>query len=528
MSFSSTLLPLVSIITLGWLAIWLNNLGRRPKGYPPGPPTIPVIGNMHQMPKAKIHIQYQKWAQEYGPVFSLVLGSSVIVVLSSASAVRDLLEKRSAIYSSRPSLYISQQIASGGLRWTLMEYGDLWRRIRRIAHSALNLTASQSYVPYQDLESVQMLIGFLDSPADFMTHVQRFSLSLITQAVFGFRLPKPDHDYMRQVFRNVEQISKLAYFAALIDMFPLLKKLPDVLLPARASARRHFEDEREFLLSVWKRAKEAIEMGNTKPCFADEMYKRQKSEGLDDDLSAYSCNVIQEAAGDTSSVSVVAFIQAMILHPEVQRRCQEEIDDAFGDSLPSLEGEMSLPYLKACIKETFRWLPAAPLGIPHCVTQDDEYLGYRIPKGATVVLNIWGIHRDPDRHPQPQVFDPSRFEGTAESAANEAVSESSRDHFVFGAGRRVCPGLHIAERTMVLGAARLLWGFDFGKATDELGREISPPGDDFANGIVATPPPFKANITCRSPERAARIRQAWAECQQLLDEGSQWKTKPTR
>lgn len=246
-----------------------------------------------------------------------------------------------------------------------------------------------------------------------MRHVQRFAMSLITQVVFGFRTPTPDHDYIRQIFKNVQEISRLTSSAAMIDMFPLLKKLPDVMLPARVLARKHFKNEREFLVSVWRRAKEAIETGNAnvssrralrdlnklltvwvfQPCFADEVYKAQTSERFDDDLSAYTCAVIQEAAADTSSVSVIAFIQAMILHPEIQKKAQKEIDTAFGDSLPSLdggmEGAMGLPYLQACVKETLRWLPAAPLGLPHCVTQDDEYLGYKIPKGATVLLNIW-------------------------------------------------------------------------------------------------------------------------------------------
>ncbi|KAI0531885.1 cytochrome P450 [Xylaria digitata] len=526
--YSITFLSVVGILVLGWLGIQLSSLGRRPKGYPPGPPTRPITGNIHQMPKAKVHVQYQEWAKEYGPIFSLILGSKVIIVLSSETVVRELLEKRSAIYSSRPSLYLSQQIASGGLRWTLMEYGERWRKVRRVAHSALNINTSQTYVPYQDLESVQMLMGFLDSPVDFMRHVQRFAMSLITQVVFGFRTPTPDHDYTRQIFRNVQEISRLTSSAAKIDMFPFLKKLPDILLPARVLARKHFENEKEFLLNVWRRAKEAIETGNANPCFADEVYKAQESEGLDDDLSAYTCVVIQEAAADTSSVSVIAFIQAMILHPEVQRKGQEEIDAAFGDSLPSLEGAMNLPYLQACVKETLRWLPPAPLGLPHCVTQDDEYLGYKIPKGATVILNIWGIHRDPDSYPQPHVFDPTRFDGTQESVSQEGVPDNDikKDHFAFGAGRRQCPGLHVAERSMVLSAARLLWAFNFSKAVDDLGHEISPPGDNFSNGVVATPLPFKANIVCRSTERAERIREAWAECQQLLNENYEWKMRP--
>jgi hypothetical protein len=101
------------------LAYRVSRVGRRPAGYPPGPPTLPIIGNLHLMPKEKPHLQFQKWAEEYGPVYSLILGTKVMVVLSSDQAIKDLLDKRSGIYSSRPDMYLGQ-IVSGGLRMLLM------------------------------------------------------------------------------------------------------------------------------------------------------------------------------------------------------------------------------------------------------------------------------------------------------------------------------------------------------------------------------------------------------------------------
>lgn len=103
----------------------LRKVGRRPAGYPPGPPTLPIIGNLHLMPKEKPHLQFQKWAEEYGPVYSLILGTKVMIVLSSDQAVKDLLDKRSSIYSSRPDLYLSNIVSgasevSSGLRMLLM------------------------------------------------------------------------------------------------------------------------------------------------------------------------------------------------------------------------------------------------------------------------------------------------------------------------------------------------------------------------------------------------------------------------
>lgn len=97
-----------------------RNVGQRPKDFPPGPPTIPFFGNLHQMPSDKPWHQFKKWTDEYGPIYSLMLGpSNVMIVLSSDQVVKDLLDKRSAIYSDRPPLYIGQMI-SGWMRMVIM------------------------------------------------------------------------------------------------------------------------------------------------------------------------------------------------------------------------------------------------------------------------------------------------------------------------------------------------------------------------------------------------------------------------
>lgn len=117
-------LPPLTVLALAALFIAslvrLLRVGRRPAGYPPGPPTLPIIGNLHLMPKRDAHLTFQKWAEEYGPVYSLILGTKTLIVLSSDQAVKDLLDKKSGIYSSRQDMYIGQTLCSGGLRILMM------------------------------------------------------------------------------------------------------------------------------------------------------------------------------------------------------------------------------------------------------------------------------------------------------------------------------------------------------------------------------------------------------------------------
>lgn len=81
----------------------------------------------------------------------------------------------------------------------------------------------------------------------------------------------------------------------------------------------------------------------------------------------------------------------MVLFPHVARKAQLELDRVCGDRLPGWEDADKLPYIRSCIKETLRWMPTTILGVPHSVICEDEYLGYKIPKNATVILNVWSV-----------------------------------------------------------------------------------------------------------------------------------------
>lgn len=257
---------------------------------------------------------------------------------------------------------------------------------------------------------------------------------------------------------------------------------------------------------------------------------------MSDDVVAYGLAHLREAGSETTASTLDAFIQAMILYPEVQLEARTELDRICPDRLPTMEDRAQLPYVCATIKEALRWFPVLTLGVPHCATEDDEYMGYYIPKGATVMMNIFTLNRNPERYPNPRVFDPARFLGDHTTAAESATSidVSQRDHFSFGAGRRICPGLHIAERTLFLSIARLLWGFDISKGRKPVKSgdrgtqwvEITPDQDDIVGAIASRPVPFPATIRPRSERHTQVMRKAWKDCHSLLDEHGQWKDAP--
>jgi len=190
----------------------------------------------------------------------------------------------------------------------------------------------------------------------------------------------------------------------------------------------------------------------------------------------------------------------MILYPEVQKKAQAEIDAVVReDRLPSFSDQEQLPYVQSVVKEVFRWNPVAPFSIQHCVTEDDIYEGYLIPKGSYVIANIWKLLHDEEVYSNPMEFNPDRFMGTR--------PEQDPKDFSFGFGRRACPGKILAEASVFIACAMALAVFDISKGVDESGREIEPEAE-YLDGVISHPKPFKCTIKGRSQKRVALISAA--------------------
>ena len=259
--------------------------------------------------------------------------------------------------------------------------------------------------------------------------------------------------------------------------------------------------------------------------------RAQKIEKFNDDQAAYISGSLLEAGSDTTAAILYGFILAVIIWPEVQKKIQAEIDHVVGtDRLPTIDDYNHLPYVRCCIKEALRWMPTVILGVPHAALQEDQYKGYRIPAGATVINNVWAIHMDPQRSPSPRIFNPDRFADDPRTLYESAIGEAQkRDNYVFGAGRRLCQGIHIAERSLFLGISRLAWAFDFSPALDEhTGKPVTYDGDDLVGGITVEPRHYRCTITPRSELKANLIRHAAkADASTFLDSKTgQWDKTP--
>jgi hypothetical protein len=135
-----------------------------------------------------------------------------------------------------------------------------------------------------------------------------------------------------------------------------------------------------------------------------------------------------------------------------------------------------------------------------------------------MMINVWALNNNPERYPNPRKFDPDRYKNDTLRAQESATlnDPSLRDHYTFGAGRRVCPGLNIAERSLFLGFAYILWAFTFEHAVDENGEKIPVSTEAVTQGIVCRPKPFAYKLVERDAARTQKVLRAWDNAKELL------------
>jgi len=138
-------------------------------------------------------------------------------------------------------------------------------------------------------------------------------------------------------------------------------------------------------------------------------------------------------------------------------------------------------------------MPTAITGsVPHAARSEDSINGYRIPAGATIVLGVWSCNNDPQLFDDPRTFNPARHNlNLSVGQAAVAADMKDKDMWTFGAGRRICPGLHVAERSLFLAIARLLWTFNIAPAKHPDGTVIDIDPDEVTQSLAARPVPFR-------------------------------------
>ncbi|GJE98986.1 cytochrome P450 [Phanerochaete sordida] len=499
MSVTSLLSLLAACLSL----YLIPGLFRRTRKLPPGPRPLPIVGNLFNAPKSFEWLAYQEWSQKYSSdVVHYEILHTHYIVLNTAKAVTDLLEKRSRIYSDKDEKPIIH-LSGWARNWGFMGYGDYWRAHRRLFHQHFHSSVVQVYHPSSTKAARQLLRALHESPEQFWYHVRVMTGSNILRIMYAIDVQAENDPNLALAEEALGVLHKFGSPGAyLVDSFPWLQNIPTWFPGAdfkqQAAELKPVVDE--MYLRPYRDVKYAFDAGNPKPCVLSDMLLdiSKHQNGLDyevlENVVINTAGTAYAAAADTTTCALLTIVFAMLMHPEVQTTARNELNDVVGlGRLPEMCDQESLPFITAIVKESLRWRPPLPLAVAHKSTEDDEYEGYYIPRGTIVIGNAWAIFYDEERYPDPHTFNPSRFLDS-EGKLRQDVPDPIQG---FGYGRRICPGRHFVMDVLCLTVASILTVFSIEKPIDESGNVIEPTGD-YMSGLVSFPAPFKAAFIPRA------------------------------
>ncbi|RUP44385.1 cytochrome P450 [Jimgerdemannia flammicorona] len=513
----------------------------------PSPPgALPIIGHLFSVGKSP-HIKFSEWSKTLGPIYSVKMGSSrTWVIHNSPEVIREILDRRGATYSDRMSWDVLDAASANGIMWGLAQNGPylrMWRKHTNntISKSKLEKEYSQVFIT----QSKQLLLNLLEkgnepegiNPSDEMylysvepsvvshskssTSSLPVQINLMSSILFNKTFTKDDPDFKAMIQIAVEFLQILSDVT--MELFPFLS--PFLRSQVHNARLLQLEVQKVFGKYV-EEVRQARKDGNERNCACNEYLKAQETDnenGLMEDIAIYnSCGGLIFAGKfshlphifnftsatpltpflspgiDTSSIVLLNGISILASHPNIQERAFAEIKDNIGlDRLPRDTDEGRLPYTRAILTEILRFRPPLWLGVPHSNTKDEEYEGYHIPAKSAHVINSYAIHFNPEIYPDPYTFKPERH--LEEDVGN------IRQHYAFGAGRRICPGSFLAEKSVFILILRIVQVFRIEPPLDAQGNPVEVPLPDVT---VTQPgmPNFKVRFVPRHDDVKSMCR----------------------
>ncbi|KAF8182928.1 cytochrome P450 [Pholiota molesta] len=493
--------------------------------FPPGPRPLPIIGNILQIPTDSQEEVFTDWKAQYGDVVYIKIFKQPMIILNGLQSARDLLDKRSSIYSDRPRFVLLSELMGWSSASTHLRYGPRFRKHRRFINQAFNPRAISAFRPLQEKEILVLLEGLQNDPNAFVDHFRRYAAATILKITYGHDIVSVDDLFVRLAERAGSLTVEAGSPAAnMVDFFPIMRQasLPNSFSKAISKPHiRHIPTWAPFSTFKIKalETRKAVEAmmkipfeqvvadmksGTAVPSYTSTLLDSHRdsfgsiSPEDEEDIRGSLGRCLQVTAEDTTIASLHTFVLSMLLYPHELKKAQDEIDKVLGKNrLPNIDDRPSLPYLECVLKEVVhRMNPMVPLGMPHRLMEDDFYRDFYIPEGTNVLANIYAILRDCH---EPDVFRPDRY----------LQDENLPDPLgvIFGFGRRICPGRHLAESSYWAIAANMIAAFDISKSLDEHGNDTND-NYGFTTGFVRHPKPFKCSIKPRSSNLPHLINQA--------------------
>ncbi|KAF8600720.1 cytochrome P450 [Ceratobasidium sp. AG-I] len=497
---------LAGILVGAALAIIFHK-SRQPKSsvpLPPGPKHSFLFGSAFEVRKAEAYwLKFSEFNAQYGPIITIRMILRRFIIIDDPQIISELFEKRAAKYSDRHHNQMAKLMG-----WdsdvVFTQYGPTLKYYRTLLHRALNNRVALDYIPLQEQEVRKYLRRLAEEPNNFMDHIHLLAAGIAIRIAYGYRVDSYQDPFVQTAEGVMSAFSDaLAPGRWPVEMFPPLRYLPDwfPFIKFKKQVAEWKKIDRAHRDRPFAYVEEQMAKGIAEVCFTSKLLQNEDGSPADDETKQRIKMVAASlyAAGSDTTVSVVqSFFLAMTLYPNVQAKAQAEIKEYFKEhSINSNSPRLitpaerpNLPYTSALVRELLRWHPVITMVAHRSSDVDDEIVipggnTYRIPARTLILANIWRMLHNPDLFPEPERFMPERY--LRENLPQELET------CAFGYGRRLCPGMHIAQQSMWISISNTLASFSIKKSGDEKGMEITPE-ERYTNGIISHPVPFVCQI----------------------------------
>ncbi|KAI0792853.1 cytochrome P450 [Abortiporus biennis] len=452
---------------------------RRYANLPPGPSEKSYIVG----PRA--YMKFEELTDKYGSVFSYVYQGDVHVVITRYAAVVDIMQKHSQDLVDRAGT-VGVEIMTGGMKVLTARAGERLKKLRRALHSHLQPVAVRQYSTLQRAHAKTYILNLLHQPDQIVDHAKTYAASVIMSVTYGKMTPTTYQDStIREVVASLHRLFEVLHPGQfLVDVFPILRFFP---FGGVAKLRKYHQLDIDLFRGQLDVVEEQLSKNEATPSFGTYLLEHQEDLQLSKNEAAYLAGSMFGAGSDTTATGISFVAMAAACYPQEVRKVQAQLDIVVGrDRLPTFEDMPFLPRVTAFFFEAHRWRPISIQGFTHRATKDIHWNGFTIPSGAIVRGNHWSILHDPEVFPDPETFNPDRW------LDDKGHIREDIKHFGFGFGRRVCPGQHLADRSLFINTAMLLWAFDI--AEDPSAPINTMNFTDTANVQVS---PFKVKLDPR-------------------------------
>ncbi|KAK1435753.1 hypothetical protein QVD17_01522 [Tagetes erecta] len=439
---------------------------------PPGPISLPIVGYLPFL-GPELHTQFTNMARTYGPIFKCKLGSKLHVVINTPELAKLVVRDHDETFSDRDQTIAALALTSGGKDIVLSNNNENWRKLRKIfVHEMLsskNLEKSGVFRKEEVRKTIKDVFGKIGKEVNIRDIAFATEANVITRMVWENSSDNEvkNSDLSAELDIVSSNITRIFGQVNLSDLFPSLARFDLQGIEHDMKMQRNKLDQ--IFSSI---IKDRIE-SNSK-----ESRDEEKKDFLQillnhrDEKDATSLNMTQikavllnvMIAGTETTATTVEWAMASIMcHHNVMKRVKEELAEIVG--LNNIVEESHLPklkYLYATVKETLRMYPVVPFLMPRKARKACMVGGYIVPKDCTIFLNVWSIQRDPRYWDNPLEFNPERF-----LTNNLDTNGNDMKFFPFGSGRRICAGIPLAERMLMLILASLLHSFDWSLPENE-------------------------------------------------------------